>query len=755
MKAAVTLSELLNGNTKTKKNGSNTNEVAQLAREMKELPYNEDETLESIDMSEEARSSSPLKTSQPTPKGKTGPSVQSFLMHSRQKKDESFLPKGPEVIALDDDFDDEMHLGEESHPDNEMLPTINRVTTPSSFKKTTLKNLFTNFKPEPKSLKLNASVVSNTSLQEENKKLKSRPPSSRAPFPSKQMVEPADAGTVIRRLNLPYRKKNNCISQPTFFNSNDFKTLNYTEGTRESSRRVKIASGARYHSELWTTMLKPKCVEDVMLEPLLKKNVAEWIEKAFLKLKRSTTRNKMIKRQKLENDYIDDFVVDESIDGDSISREEFVPIMILHGDGIGKNTLLEVLMENLDGQIYEVNTSNNRSKKDILDTLMEFSTTHYVKGQGSKGIILLDDVDVLFREHDKFFWQAVEKILFTSRRPVVLLCREIEFVPRSMLQLAIDEESLFHCKRVSHKTVTAFLERYCRKMGLEIDRAILQLLVTCSKRDIRKCLMDLQFCCTPPGDFKEPAALPKDNWENIHSKQLSQYVNLLSLGDVLENRTIWNSSISQDIDHTQMTPHAQAALNGMSDDQERLKHDYMIDHRLHLVDKLNNPQLPYEMNVGNYLQQKLSKNILAKIVQMNANQYEKMTTVSVKYLKTRVNKSRSIEGKLRKTRNSRKVREILDDFEGNYSVDELDETVEHEFMTNNSKNIKEQINPYLLEIAKAEQRVKEENKRIFFENCKGFERDEYNEVAWRLTQERLLKPIWFKADPNTVIGCWK
>lgn len=750
MKAAVSLSELLNGNTKARRAEANTNEV-------QEPTYNEDETLESIDMSGEVGSSSPLKTSQPTPKEKGGPSVQSFLMSSRQKKGDTMLPKEfseePEIIALDDDFNDELHLGIESENNGSRLPTVSRVEPPSSFKKTTLKDLFNNFRPESEPLKLKASVVSSIALQEEKKKVKRGAISSSAPFPSRQMVEPFGAIAENRSLNLPMNKKKRCITELISFDPDDFKSLNDRESSQENTGRVKIAS-ARKYSQLWTKLFKPRSVDDVMLEPSLKKNVAEWIETAFLKLRRPTKRTKMLKRQKIEYDPLDDFIIDESLDIEN-TTEEFVPIMIMHGDGIGKNTLLDVLMDHHEGQIYEVNTSNNRSKKDILDTLMDFSTTHYVKGQGSKGIILLDDVDVLFKEHDKFFWQTVEKILLTSRRPIVILCRDINFVPSNVIQLAIEEDSLFHCKRVSHQTVIAFLERYCRKIDLKIDRAILQLLVACSKRDIRKCLMDLQFCCTPPGDFKEPAASSQESVPYPDLKKTSQHLDLLSFGDILDRQTVWKSSISQDIDHTLMTPHAQAALNGMADDQERLQHDYMVDYRLHLVDKLNNLQLPYELNVGNYLEQQLSCGLLAKPTKLNANQYEKMKSASVNYLKTRVAKKNLIEGKVRKTRNSKRMREILDRFQGFYSADELDESVEVDFEVNNSKDVKEQINPYVLEIAKAELRVKEGNKEIFFEQCKGIDKEEYNEVAWRLTQERLLKPIWFKADPNTVINCWK
>lgn len=204
MKTAVSLLELLNGNTKARRAEANTNEV-------QESTYNEDETLESIDMSGEVGSSSPLKTSQPTPKEKGGPSVQSFLMSSRQKKGDTMLPKEfseePEIIALDDDFNDELHLGIESENNGSKLPTVSRVEPPSSFKKTTLKDLFNNFRPESEPLKLKASVVSSIALQEEKKKVKRGAISSSAPFPSKQMIEPFGVIAENRSLNLPMNKK--------------------------------------------------------------------------------------------------------------------------------------------------------------------------------------------------------------------------------------------------------------------------------------------------------------------------------------------------------------------------------------------------------------------------------------------------------------------------------------------------------------------------------------------------------------------
>lgn len=763
MKKATTLTELLNGYSGTKKTEDSTSDddtVPYIEHQTTRFMQNEDETMESIDISMEQDSSPSQATSQIASQDKSNVSVQSFLMNSRMKKSESTRAgtDETEIIALDDDFNDEVDVDIEKFDGDGILPRGSRVTIPSNSKTTALKDLFSSFKQSKvNQVKLNASVVSNTFFDKDTKKNKRVATINEAPFPDLQLVEPSDDEICDRNLdlNLEFRREGRSLA--TSFSSDEYKALNAAGHLDNKWKRVKIAQKTRKHNKLWPGLMKPKSLKEVLLESALKDDVSKWITNAFDKLRRSTTRNKMLKRQRLEYDPLDAFVVDDDIDDDATTKEEFVPIMILFGDGIGKNTLIEVIMTSHQGQIFEINASGNRSKKDILDSLMEFSTTHYVKGQGSKGVILLDDVDVLFKEHDKFFWQTVEKVLLTSRRPIVMLCRDLNYVPSNLVQLAVSENSLFNCRRVSHQTITKFLERYCRKLGLEIDRNILQLLVTCSKRDIRKCLMDLEFCCTPPGELKVPDTPHRTTAPISEITEAFTSADLLSWSDVLKSETYWKSSFLQESDHTLMTPHALAALGGMSDDQERAQHDYLLDYRLHLVDKVNRPQLPFELNIGVDLENALSSNELTKLTKLSKLKeahYSKTKRASVTYLSTRIGKQNLLDVRPRKTRNSRKIQEVIERFEGTSTSEDIDETVAIDFQVNNDRIIKEQINPYILKIAAKEYQVKQANREIFLEHCEGVERAQHKEVAWRLTQERLLKPIWFHADPKNVINSW-
>ena len=86
--------------------------------------------------------------------------------------------------------------------------------------------------------------------------------------------------------------------------------------------------------------------------------------------------------------------------GNNGDIEEFVPLMILHGDGVGKDTLIHTIAQEKNCQIYEINTSQNRGRKDIYDILSEYCTSHFVKDKKVPGLVVLSDVDVIFKEHD-------------------------------------------------------------------------------------------------------------------------------------------------------------------------------------------------------------------------------------------------------------------------------------------------------------------------------------------------------------------
>ncbi|KAH9200906.1 P-loop containing nucleoside triphosphate hydrolase protein [Zygosaccharomyces rouxii] len=519
-----------------------------------------------------------------------------------------------------------------------------------------------------------------------------------------------------------------------------------------------MAEGVK-DSNLWPQFSKPETLQQVMLETSMKKAVYEWIENAFTKLKNHTSRSKLLmKKQVLEGtDRLDDFIVRDDIEEEEGPMIEFVPLMILHGDGIGKNTLIEVIMQMVGGQIYEINTSNNRGKKDILDNLLEFSTSHYVKGQGSKGIILLDDVDVIFKEHDKFFWGAIEKLLWQSRRPVVLICRNLSLVPNNLVQVAQQEQSIFHASKVSVRTTTSFLKSFCIKNGIVPNDVILNHLAKVNRRDIRKSLMALQFYCQPPGKFPL-GQLERNKNDDLSFDDAVHYSDLLSHSDILSSNCQWKSAILQDKDLTHLSYESRSILDSIPDDQERLRHDYMIDNKMHLVDDTRRPLLPFELNVGGYMENHLLAYYKGpnSVQNLRDRRFNTIKETSVAFLSSRIGKKESsISNITRKTRNSKKLRQILEGFQGNYPKSAIDDSINFNFKTTSGNRLGELVNPYVLKFAQSDWNKRQINKRLFKQAINGFSEGEYFNAVAQLSQDGLFKNPYFEADPKLVIDSWE
>ncbi|AQZ12453.1 ELG1 (YOR144C) [Zygosaccharomyces parabailii] len=734
MKRTISVAQLLDGNARKR-----IKDITPIVSE--EIEH---EPIESFEMSREI-SSSPLKELQPSPSQTQQPaidrqSVQSFLMSRKLKKDDE-----PKAMTLKCEGDE--------------LTTESRVTYPINSKKTSLKNLFSNFK-QPDT-KLGRSSAQPIDLEKQPDLLErfheiSKSKELEAPLPSVQLIN-CHEDVQYKKLELP--KKVSFPRQSILhFDQLEYASLNVKEKFPESSFISMPSAGVNGHS-VWPQLMKPRNIARVMLEPALKDGVYEWIVDAFIKLKKTTCRSKLLKRQHTEmvNEF-DGFIIENEVEENDGTAIEFVPLMILHGDAIGKNTLIEVIMQIIDGQIYEVNASSNRGKKDILDTLIEFSTTHYVKGQGSKGIILLDDVDIIFKEHDKFFWQAVEKLLAQTRRPVVITCTNLELVPSNLVQLAQYEGSLFHARRISHGTVTRYLELCCPKLGIQPDRRVLEELAKSNKKDIRKCLCELQFYSRPPGNFLIQKNECNKDLSDLSFEDAMFCADMLSSSDVISCNSCWKSSILQNNDPTLMSYESRALVSELNDEQDRLRCDYMIDNRIHLIESSRYPLLPFELNMGDLME----KQVLAGYKGPESNQssqstrFYRMEKAVVAFLSTRISRKEfSSTSNTRKTRNWRKIREILERIQGDHIVKTIDDVTEFSLAITSKKKIAEYINPYVLKLAQADANVKESNRRLFLRAIDGVPSDQQTEVLCELARNKAFKPFFFEANSKLVIDSWK
>ncbi|KAL3233184.1 Telomere length regulation protein ELG1 [Nakaseomyces bracarensis] len=711
-------------------------------------------------------------------------SLKSFLM-SKPKQS----PKTPMVISLDDDLE----VGDAIVVDDGPITMNSKMMEPDNFKKTNLKDLFGNFEKKP-GRKSNGQVDDDADIDRKPydgygsvqrfsavSKLKELRPEL---FPKLQLIY--DKSDLVAP-KLPKPPFSLTLGQKTrssgtiTFGNDEYLTINgvdreldryVPELVTEVEDVVDLEMGSEEiprHVSLLTDLLSPTTPREVLLEPSLKEDVFKWINDAFHKLKRPTTRKKLMKqtkRDKMRNE-LEEFIVPDSMifggdDDDLVNDDrrpddfageiEFVPLMILHGEGIGKNTLIRTISNTLNCQIYEINSSSNRGKKEILDVLLEFSTTHYVKG-AKDGIILIDDVDVVFHEHDKFLWQALERVLLVSRRPVILTCRDINYIPTYLIDVAEEEQSIYAARKVSKATVRTLLTRHLQTLNLNLSDAQLDNLMNIHGADIRGCLMDLQLYDHGIKDIATPSIDCSPTFEGM-----AQQFELESFADVLSNTNSRNSSFKEDIDTTLMSRQAMEYVKKQTDDQLKLQHDYMVDYQLHLLDLLYNPLQPFELDIGQQLMNGTSgsRNIKKRIKKSKKNRIDKVVDVSASYLSSRVDPRQS-NGNERSSRNSRRrIREVLERLDSNYeSYTESEQEIKMDLDLHKYSTLAQEINPYILEIAKCDNEVKVYNRQLFETETVGLSKDQMNAVVYRLTDEGLLKPIFFKSNPKDVLDCWK
>ncbi|QEU62974.1 Elg1 [Kluyveromyces lactis] len=553
------------------------------------------------------------------------------------------------------------------------------------------------------------------------------------------------------------------------FNASEYSFLVNSDEPDGSKKALNINDRISYsddttNTQLWTSLFKPTCIEDVLIDSDTKSSVREWFKDAFDLLNRKTDRSALYNR-KVDGD-LDNFIVDDSFlgSGDDTSVKQFVPLIILYG-GIGKNTLIDVLMDEQDAHIFEINCSMNRAKRDISDMLHDFATTKYVKDTQSKGIILFDDVDVLLTESDKFFWNSVHATLIVSRRPVVITCSDYRFIPSNLLEVAEEQHSIFNIKSAPKQQIVEYTSRCLVQKGIEINKNLLNIILQRNNYHIRKCLMDLQWVCTKPGvvpiNDKHSPRKRNDDTENI--KKASLKLDFSSSYDVIQNCIEGKSFVRDDIDLT-----LNYAKHQISNDGET-SYDVVWDYVEHLWDINHNTLFPWEKQMQSLMEEKcrqfLRINDKEDVNFVARDKLNICINEMIKYLKSRVNNSPqgNVLTMLGNTRSSRRKTGVIKDYR--LKSEDNSDTFELEFINNLAlefsathklKDISRWYLPFMSRIAESETEIKNKNVSLF-QRYREHYGPEYNanDIIQEMVDKRLILAAFFRGSPQEFLQAYK
>ncbi|KAK0206561.1 hypothetical protein DFS33DRAFT_598405 [Desarmillaria ectypa] len=151
--------------------------------------------------------------------------------------------------------------------------------------------------------------------------------------------------------------------------------------------------------------------------------------------------------------------------------------------------------------------------------------------QVNQSLVLLEEVDILFKE-DTNFWPAVTNFIKDCKRPVICTCNDITLLPLDDLPL----QQILHFRPCESSLATSFLQSMCAAEGYLVDRKQIAQVYEPSPEhhdvipDLRQTIHTLQLWC-PRYDVDSHWPLHYQPFAHEESTSSSQF--FLSLGEPL------------------------------------------------------------------------------------------------------------------------------------------------------------------------------------------------------------------------------
>ncbi|KAJ7228650.1 hypothetical protein GGX14DRAFT_414058 [Mycena pura] len=243
----------------------------------------------------------------------------------------------------------------------------------------------------------------------------------------------------------------------------------------------------------------------------------------------------------------------------SLFSDHLANTIILHGpSGSGKTTAVYSCAEELGWEVFEIHPGIGKRNGASLGTLVgEVGKNHLVRGtqgrfshkrNGEDGteddfgfvtpkltagtrqsVILLEEVDILFRE-DANFWPTVIKLIGDCKRAVVCTCNDISLVPVDELPL----QTILEFRPCPSGVAGSYLQGLCCAEGHIVDRDTLINLYA-PGFDLRHTIHRLQLLCQGFPLRSRPESEHLLNW-NVAPQKSVPHADIISFTDAYMTR---------------------------------------------------------------------------------------------------------------------------------------------------------------------------------------------------------------------------
>lgn len=172
--------------------------------------------------------------------------------------------------------------------------------------------------------------------------------------------------------------------------------------------------------------------------------------------------------------------------------------LLLHGpSGVGKSVSAHLLAEERGWNVVEMNASDYRDNETIERRLLSAATSRSIFGK--KNLILLDEVDELFRD-DKGAGGAIGSVLSAAKNPIILIANDMWDKRISFLR---GKTEPIEYKKLNKDDLIRILNDFCAAKSHAAKKEDLETFAAMANGDARSAINDLYAAIGTDADLSE------------------------------------------------------------------------------------------------------------------------------------------------------------------------------------------------------------------------------------------------------------
>ncbi len=213
------------------------------------------------------------------------------------------------------------------------------------------------------------------------------------------------------------------------------------------------------------------------------------------------------------------------------------PLMLYGPSGTGKSVCAHLLAAERGWNVVELNASDYRDRETIERRLLSAAASRSIFGK--RNLILLDEVDELFRE-DKGAGSAISAVLTAAKNPVILIANDMWDQRISFLR---GKAEAIELKKLSRDDLARILTDFCASKSYPVKKEEIETFAAMANGDARSAINDLYAAIGGDADISDVMGI-RDRKIDVFSMLDKLFTASTMAGSM---RAVGNSDLTNDM----------------------------------------------------------------------------------------------------------------------------------------------------------------------------------------------------------------